>query len=452
MVGLVKITDTASRELVSNVLSSRRFTVRATDSTHKAIDLVSTEERIGLVIADITAGEPDRKFLASLKEKQPGITIILISDKQRLSAMAECADVGGDDYLTQPIDIKKVNGVLNRVAANCPPPQEPGLGSGLMTTTTRIISKYRLTRILGKGATGVVYLARDINDDSNSTYALKLLNPPGESSKETTKREILERFLREAETASLLNHPNIVRILDYGLSEEELLPFIVMEYVRGRSLRYYIENNLAVNLLQKIHIICQIAEALQEIHNSNICHRDLKPENIMINEDLFVKVADFGFARLPNSDLTQSLDILGTPCYMSPESYSSSVVDSRADLFALGVIAYEILLDQKPFTAGSLTALMRKIKNECPLGPHRIDPGFPESLQLILAKLLKKDRDSRYQDSKDVLADLKEYIDEALEPPKTAEAAALFDSTEIVGEIDIQYLVSKEYQNNTDWR
>ena len=149
----------------------------------------------------------------------------------------------------------------------------------------------------------------------------------------------LKRFMNEAKAVSAVMHPNIVSIVEYGVCESEKIPFIAMEYARGKSLKEYIIDEDEFTTVQKALILRQIADALSAIHERKICHRDIKPANIMVDQALTVKLTDFGIAHLPDSDLTMTANIIGTPTYMSPEAFISAKVDERSDIFSLGIVA-----------------------------------------------------------------------------------------------------------------
>ena len=387
-------------------------------------------------------------YVKRLKRKYPNISVIIITEKKKMEAFKECVHVGGDDYITLPLDAKNVINVVDRVIELSR--QNAMFESNSMSSEeSDFFAGYELKEILGKGAMGAVYLAEKTERGVTDQYAIKVLHPVTNQN-ESQVREVLERFLREAETASRLRHPNILRIIGYGLAEDQLQPYIVMELVKGDSLRNYINGEININFLEKIEIIRQVAEALYVIHSHDLYHRDVKPENIMVDKELNVKVTDFGFVRLPNSELTQTLKVVGTPFYMAPEAYSSSKVDERADIFSFGVVAYELLLDRKPFMANSFPHLRKAIRSERPLGPRKIDPSFPPELEKILAKTLKKDSKDRYRSASEIVVELDEFLKVISKPPETS-IVSLTDTSLIKSAIDMQAEVSEKYRDSEDW-
>ncbi|MGB8831486.1 MAG: serine/threonine-protein kinase, partial [Candidatus Sulfotelmatobacter sp.] len=200
--------------------------------------------------------------------------------------------------------------------------------------TSERFGRYEVLAELGRGAMGVVYKARD--PKINRTVAIKTISMAGQAAEE--EREYRERFYREAEAAGRISHPGIVTIFDVGEEPETHEPYIVMEYVGGRSLdRLLTEEARKVRLGTALQLARELAEALDCAHSQGVVHRDLKPANILITEDGHAKIADFGVAKLNLANHTLAGRALGTPAYMSPEQLNGEAVDGRSDLFSLGV-------------------------------------------------------------------------------------------------------------------
>jgi serine/threonine protein kinase len=258
----------------------------------------------------------------------------------------------------------------------------------------RSISHYRIIEKLGEGGMGEVYLAEDLKLERK--VAIKFL--PQHLTKD---KENVERFEREAKAAASLNHPNIVTI--YEIAEENDQIFIVMEYVKGKSLRDVI-NEYKMGLEKIIDIISQISEGLSKAHEAGIVHRDIKPENIIIDKDARVKILDFGLAKLKGvSKLTKDSSTLGTVHYMSPEQIQGKDVDQRSDIWSVGVVLYELHTGEPPFKGEYESAVHYAILNEELKELKNIQPEFGEILIKSLSKLPSK----RYQYMENMLNDLK---------------------------------------------
>ncbi len=361
------------------------------------------------------------EFIQRLKKRSPPLQVIIITSKKRFDAFIECSEIGGDDYLTYPLEFTNVVNIVNRTV-ELRKKEEQAIPPEKCNPNARYIAQYEVKGVLGSGSMGIVYLAHKVIDGVPKNYALKILSKP-ESFNEESVRELLERFLREAEAAAGLRHPKIVGIVDYGISEDDHTPYIVMDLVRGRSLRYYINNPIQLGYTEKVRIIREVAHGLTVIHLHGICHRDIKPENIMLDENLNVKITDFGIARMPNSDLTQTMKVLGTPAYMAPEAFSSSKIEATADIFSLGVVAYELFLGMRPFQGDSIDALRNAIRKERPLHPHKIDIDFPDNLIHLLVKMLRKKPAERYQSAGDIVVELDDYWQLRTNPGRTEKAA-----------------------------
>ncbi|HET9041617.1 MAG TPA: serine/threonine-protein kinase [Burkholderiales bacterium] len=252
------------------------------------------------------------------------------------------------------------------------------------------LGKFQIRRELGKGAMGIVYEGHDPMIDR--VVALKTIR--AENLQGEDAQEQLARFRREAQAAGRLTHPNIVGIYDFG--EDAGTYYIAMEFVKGRELQSYLEANERFAMHDIVRVMGQLLEALQYSHKHGVVHRDIKPSNIIILADGTAKVADFGIARLESSNLTQAGMVLGTPSYMSPEQFMGQTVDGRSDLFSAGVILYQLLTGEKPFT-GSLTTIMHKVLQEEPLPPSQLNVQVPRAFDAVIRKALAKRPDERYQ-------------------------------------------------------
>jgi serine/threonine protein kinase len=261
------------------------------------------------------------------------------------------------------------------------------------------LGRYEVVSELGKGAMGIVYLAKD--PAIGRLVAIKTIRITGAGDEEDTQ-EFRERFAREAQTAGILSHPNIVTIHDIGEDPDTQTSYIAMEYIEGKNIKMLIGEKTKFAFEQVSEIVAEVADALDYAHRKGIIHRDVKPANIIITTDGKVKITDFGIAKIASSNLTTTGQFLGTPNYMSPEQVSGSPVDGRSDLFSLGVVLYELLTNRKPFQGDNLTAISYKIVHEDFTPPATLSPEVPVEFNDIVARAMAKDPWNRYQRGKDM--------------------------------------------------
>jgi serine/threonine protein kinase len=253
------------------------------------------------------------------------------------------------------------------------------------------IGRYRILDELGRGATGVVYRAQD--PAIGRIIAIKTIRL-SDFTDEAERERLRERLFREAQSAGILSHPNIVTI--YDIAEENGLAYIFMECVDGPSLEKVLNDVNAIRSENAVSILRQTATALDYAHQKGIVHRDIKPANILIHDRTHAKITDFGVAKIMSQQMTQSGVMMGTPNYMSPEQVQGHAVDGRADQFSLAVIAYEMLTGEKPFQADQLPALLFRIVREDPVPPQRLNPTVGPQVEMVLKKALAKSANDRY--------------------------------------------------------
>lgn len=271
----------------------------------------------------------------------------------------------------------------------------------------RKISHYEVVAAIGAGGMGEVYLAKDLQLGRN--VALKLL-----PSRFAQDEDRLRRFQQEARTASALNHPNILTIYEFG--QVDSTPFIATEYIEGETLRKRIARS-GLGLSDALYISSQVAAALSAAHAAGVVHRDIKPENLMMRSDGYVKVLDFGLAKLTEKAIVDStgstlLDtdagiVMGTVHYMSPEQARGKKVDARTDIWSLCVVLYEMVTGHVPFEGETASDVVSMILQKEPAPLARFSPEVPSELEGIVTKALRKDREDRYQVVNDMLLALK---------------------------------------------
>ena len=277
------------------------------------------------------------------------------------------------------------------------PPVDPLLG--------RVIDgRYRVEKSIGEGGMGVVYLIT--HAVLGKRMALKVLR--GEMAKDA---EVVQRFMQEAQSATSIGHPNIIDISDFGRLPDGSVYF-VMEILDGDSLSKMISRGGSIPMSTAIHVVRQIASALEAAHTRNIVHRDLKPDNIYCvkqgQDEHFVKVLDFGIAKVggANSKLTRTGMIFGTPHYMSPEQAAGQSVDARTDIYALGVIMYEMFTGKVPFDGETFMGILSKHMFQEPIPPSAIKGQSLGAIEDVILKALAKKQEDRYQSMGELVRDL----------------------------------------------
>src|SRR5579859_1849 len=272
-----------------------------------------------------------------------------------------------------------------------------------MAGTLTKAGRYQIVSELGRGSMGVVY--RGFDPVIGRTVAIKTMLidglPPSEF------EEYKQRFQREAQSAGVLTHPNIVTVYDFG--EDEGVLYLAMEFLEGKSIQELVEKHNVMPIETLLPMYEQICSALDHAHQHKIVHRDIKPANIMILESGLVKVTDFGIAKVMSMGMTQAGQILGTPNYMSPEQVKGRSVDGRSDIFSLGVILYELVTGEKPFGGQNITTVIYKIINEDPIPPRQLDATIHPGLSYVIQKSLAKSPDERYQTCRELAEDLRNY-------------------------------------------
>ena len=299
-------------------------------------------------------------------------------------------------------------------------PHPGDIGATLAVMDTKpTLGRYEISGELGRGAMGVVYKGED--PKIHRTVAIKTLRLS--EFEEDVVGEIKERFFREAESAGLLTHPNIVTIYDCG--EEHDLAYIAMEYLNGEDLEKFTRKGSLLPLRDTLFLVAHVADALDYAHSKSVVHRDIKPANIMrLKENKDIKVTDFGIARITTSSKTKTGLILGTPSYMSPDQVAAKKVDGRSDIFSLGVVLFEMLTGQKPFEADDLTSLMYKIAREKHSSPRSLNPKIPQVVEKIIDKAMEKDPEKRYQKAGQMAEHLRKVIAKIDEVKAKKEAPA----------------------------
>ncbi len=281
------------------------------------------------------------------------------------------------------------------------------------------LGRFEVLAEIGRGAMGIVYKAKD--PMLERIVAIKTIN----MGMDRDGAEMYEkRFYQEARAAGGLNHPNIVTVYDIGKTETEC--YMAMEYIEGAELRTLLLPGKPLPVPRALSIAAQVAEGLAYAHERGVVHRDIKPANIMVPDSGAVKITDFGIARMRSSNVqTQTGMMMGSPKYMSPEQVIGKRADHRTDIFSLGVILYEMLTGAAPFTGESVNAVMYQIVNFVPPAPNAINPAAPSALDGVVAGMLAKSLDERFQSAAEVARRLRECELQALGGAATSDTSTL---------------------------
>ena len=274
----------------------------------------------------------------------------------------------------------------------------------------KTLGRYNIERTIGKGAMGVIY--EGLDPRLGRRVAIKTILKSHLD--EDTARDYSMRFVREAQAVARLNHPNIVQVYDFG--EEADIAYLVMEFIKGKELKTFFDANERFDLKEAVRIMCELCDALDFAHNAGIIHRDIKPANGMLDAQARTKLTDFGIARVQDSDRasverTQAGTLVGTPAYMSPEQITGGNLDKRTDVFSAGIILYQFLTGEKPFTGSGAWTIAKKIIQEEPPLPSSLNDAVTPLFDAVVNRALAKNPDQRFQSARDLSVALKRALE-----------------------------------------
>ncbi len=397
--------DHRTRKVIRKVLERHDLKALEAENGRDGLQLLK-DHHVSLVISDVRMPEfSGIELLREIKSHTRRLPVILMTGAGTIDMAVECMKLGAADYITKPFGLKEFEDTVLGTLASVRRGDVCHDETIMMQPCSGNFYGFEIIRTLGEGNMGIVFLVKRPGDPRE--YALKLFK--NWSSCGSSLTEMQQRFEQEAKAAAQIDHPNIVKLVDYRLERSFEDNYILMEYVDGMPLDQLC-NAQSMTYLSKTQILSQLADALDTIHTRNICHRDIKPANILVSSDLSPKITDFGIARLPDSAITKTTDLVGSPRYMAPEAFSSSSVDNRADIFSLGVVAYEFLLNRHPFNASTLYELAMVIRSEALTLPRDIDAAFPASLETVLRRMLERAPADRYPTAGEVCRDLETCI------------------------------------------
>lgn len=403
------------RRLIGDALKPFDYHVDCSATSGNALEnLIDYEYNLILIDWDLP-GISGRELLRYCKKNHPLMEIVMISGNAATADVVDVVKDGAFDFLPKPFTIEKLVETVKAGLDYHLEQREKRLVNSSVIDVTGIrkepLPGYKTKGVLGSGATGVVLLV----EKNKEQFALKVLK----QEKQGDMNVHVKRMLREAKALGGIRHKNVVRIYESGCPANSNMPYILMEYVEGKPLVDFIKDR-SLSLEQIIYVIAQVASALDAVHRRGIVHRDIKPGNILLEDGYNVKLVDFGIAQLSDSSLTLTREALGSPAYMSPESFDSKgVLDQQSDIYSLGVVAYELLTGVKPFCGETVSGVMNAIMNNRPVAPRELQPEIPESVQSIIGGMLHKVPEDRFQTAADVVQAINMLSNEPTKKVKT---------------------------------
>lgn len=385
--------------VVVDFLTAKGLYVESFGSIEAAQHKLSSEQFDLLILDWDLPGVSGVEFCRQYRERGGLAPVLLMTGHDSIEDKELGLEIGADDYVTKPFSMRElhalVKSMLRRSSTYAKPAQEAFDEADLMPGFV-LDQKYRLEQPIGRGGMAIVWLATDLKMSRQVVIKLMHRHLAGEA-------ESMKRFEHECKIMAQIQHPNVVTIYDAGCYRN-WLPYLVMEYVKGESLRDVLDERGAAPIKAAIAITTQICAGLQDAHDAGIVHRDLKTENILIQDRSYrhdaVKIADFGIARLLGSKerITRDGMVIGTIEYISPEQLEDAQIDGRADIYALGIMLFEILTGAMPFEAQTVEGMMMKHLLAAPelLSSKREDLPQGSELELIINKCLEKKPQDRF--------------------------------------------------------
>lgn len=404
-----------NRDMLSRRLIREGFSVLTAENGRQAIEMVKAHTidlvLMDLMMPDMTGTEAIAVLRQTLSPLQ--LPIIMVSANTDSEEMVKAITNGANDYVTKPIDfpvtLAKIKSYLARRSAAPPAAASNGGPAPAAPAVSLrpgdlklgdVINQYRLESLLGEGGMGKVYRATDVR--LLREVAIKVVL--GESVEDSQ----LDRFLQEARSLARVQHPGVITI--YSI-EEQPLHYIAMELVEGQELEAVLNSGKPIAAAQAVDWTAQTLDALQAVHDKGILHRDLKPSNIMLDTNWRVRVMDFGLAKIVEEDLklTKSGEVWGTPQYMAPEHVDPAFgeLDNQTDIYAMGVILYQMLTGALPIKAKSLPQILFELVSKTPDPPERLNADIPPELSKVVLRSLEKDKAKRYKTAREFASDLR---------------------------------------------
>jgi len=385
--------DNGILELLTDVLQDK-FNITTSASSEEALKKM-TSSKFQIMLIDIflpvMTGVDILKFV---KKHYPETVVLMMSGSPTLDLAVELTKAGAWDVLQKPLDISNLEGQIFEALKNHKTTKSYPFEMNFMSS---IPPEFRIHKILMSNDHSMVLKV----ERNSEIYAMKILKYEGYDENYQKK---VHRFFREAEIMMNISHPNIIRIYESEFKDGKL-PYILMEYLPDSTLNSQLIQQM--DWETRFMIICRLADALNSIHKAGILHRDIKPSNVMIAPDGEPRLSDFGIAGLPDSSLTMTKEIVGSPKFMAPEAFISlRKTDIRSDIFSFGILIYIIATNQHPFSGNTLEEIIQSVSTQRPIRPSLLNSDIPKDLDDILAGMLGKYQSQRYQNMEHVIADL----------------------------------------------
>ncbi|HCE44877.1 MAG TPA: hypothetical protein DET40_15155 [Lentisphaeria bacterium] len=381
---------------------SEKYHVETAASAEEAADKIN-QSIFNVIICDLYMPEiSGKEFFVECRKVIPEVPFIVLTGQPKFTDAINFVKDGAFYYLTKPIDFSLLHSLIEKALL-----EQKAAFNPADTFKKSEFRGYKILKSLGAGNSGTVLLG----EKDGNFYAIKILRKDLDPENYAVR---LKRFMQESDILKQINHPNIVKLFEFNHDDKSNAPYIIMEFISGKPLSAYIKQNIELSFEQRLYIINQIAYALDYVHQCGVLHRDIKPENVLITDNLTVKLSDFGICKVSDSGITMTGDVMGSPAYMSPESFDSAKTqDQRSDLFSLGVICYELFTGIRPFRGDSFYQLLESIREKKPEAPKKLNPQIPNWLQDVMAKMLDKNPDKRFGTAAEVMKAVNFYVNEA---------------------------------------
>ncbi|MCP5104929.1 MAG: protein kinase [bacterium] len=424
-------------------LEKHHFAVNISGTIQQAKTILEKEKTDACIIdLNITQSEDERfsDFYRWLLET-PGISTIprlFITGKTYQGFSKHLTEGYGETVLPKPLDVTKLTAELHRLKGkqtiNLSAQEDDYLSSYL----GKRVGSAVIQKEIARGGMGAVFLG--YQESLNRQVAVKVLLPSLVGDAAT-----IERFQREARATAQLKSPHIVQIYDFGKVAETGF-YITMEYLPGETVEHYLNRNGRFPLEKAVSVIAQVAMGLTSAHDAQLIHRDIKPSNLIMNNAGHVTITDFGLVR-PQKKVqqTQAGMVVGTPQYLPPEQASNTPMDSRADIYSLGIVFYQLVVGKLPFVSNNPMELLMKHLNESLPDPRDTIPEIPQRVVEIINRMTAKDRNKRYISCRELLWDLESFEKKPAAQPPAAQPPAFNSATKAFGSIRLDNSLNREF-------